>query len=84
MNVLSDVSADFGRMRRAATVLTRISLRVWPADNPRRRRGIRMGAAVVDRGIVIPNVTDAFSGRAPDLGALEINADHQNRNQFRT
>jgi hypothetical protein len=28
----------------------------------------------VDRGAVIPNVTDDYSGSAPDLGALEIGA----------
>jgi len=27
--------------------------------------------AAVDRGVVIPNVTDGFTGAAPDLGALE-------------
>jgi hypothetical protein len=26
----------------------------------------------VDRGLVLPNVTDEFTGRAPDLGALEV------------
>jgi len=29
------------------------------------------GAAAVDRGLVLPNVSDIFNGRAPDLGALE-------------
>jgi hypothetical protein len=33
---------------------------------------LRAGAnAAVDRGVVIPNVTDGFIGAAPDLGALE-------------
>jgi len=33
---------------------------------------LRGGAnAAVDRGVVIPNVTDGFIGAAPDLGALE-------------
>jgi len=33
---------------------------------------LRGGAnAAVDRGVVIPNVTDGFTGAAPDLGALE-------------
>ena len=31
----------------------------------------RPGSAAVDRGAIIPTVTDGFSGRAPDLGALE-------------
>ena len=32
---------------------------------------LKPGAAPVDRGVVLPNVTDGFSGRAPDIGALE-------------
>ena len=33
--------------------------------------GLRPGSAAIDRGMVIPNVNDGFSGSAPDLGALE-------------
>ncbi|MEP7355349.1 MAG: hypothetical protein ABI824_19125 [Acidobacteriota bacterium] len=33
---------------------------------------LKPGAVAVDRGTVLPNVTDKFSGRAPDLGALEV------------
>lgn len=29
------------------------------------------GSAPVDRGVLLPNVNDDFSGSAPDLGALE-------------
>jgi hypothetical protein len=32
---------------------------------------LRPGSAAVDRGMVIPNVTDGYTGAAPDLGALE-------------
>lgn len=32
-------------------------------------------SAAVDRGIEIPNVTEEYSGRAPDLGALEFGAE---------
>lgn len=32
---------------------------------------LRAGSAAIDRGMVIPNVTDGFTGAAPDLGALE-------------
>jgi hypothetical protein len=35
---------------------------------------LKPGSAAVDRGAVIPNVTDNFSGAAPDLGALELGA----------
>ena len=33
---------------------------------------LKPGSAAVDRGVVLPNVTDGFAGRAPDLGALEF------------
>jgi hypothetical protein len=33
---------------------------------------LKPGSAVVDKGIVIPQVTDGFTGAAPDLGALEV------------
>ena len=29
------------------------------------------GSAAIDAGAVLPGVTDGFTGRAPDLGALE-------------
>ena len=32
---------------------------------------LRPGSAAIDRGMVLPNVNDGFTGRAPDLGALE-------------
>ncbi len=33
---------------------------------------LKPGSAAVDKGTVIPNVTDGFTGAAPDLGALEV------------
>ena len=33
---------------------------------------LKPGAAPVDRGVALPTVTDGFSGRAPDIGALEV------------
>jgi hypothetical protein len=33
---------------------------------------LRPGSAAADRGVPLPNVNDGFTGRAPDLGALEI------------
>ena len=33
---------------------------------------LRPGSAAVDKGTTIPNITDGFSGAAPDLGALEV------------
>ncbi|MEQ1857354.1 MAG: hypothetical protein ABL963_12915 [Longimicrobiales bacterium] len=32
---------------------------------------LRPGSAATDRGLPLPNVNDGFTGRAPDLGALE-------------
>jgi len=36
---------------------------------------LKPGSAAVDAGLFIPNVTDNFSGRAPDLGAYELDRD---------
>jgi hypothetical protein len=33
---------------------------------------LKAGSAAVDRGVALPNVTDGFTDRAPDLGALEL------------
>ncbi len=33
---------------------------------------LRAGSAVVDRGVVLPTITDGFAGAAPDLGAVEL------------
>ena len=33
---------------------------------------LKPGSAAVDRGVAMPNVTDGFTGQAPDLGALEV------------
>ena len=32
---------------------------------------LKPNAAAIDRGIALPNVNEGFTGRAPDLGALE-------------
>ena len=33
---------------------------------------LKAGSGAIDVGSVLPNVTDGFSGKAPDLGALEF------------
>jgi len=33
---------------------------------------LKPGAAAVDGGVALANVTDGFTGEAPDLGALEV------------
>ena len=35
---------------------------------------LRRGSAAVDKGVVLPTVTDGYAGAAPDLGALELGA----------
>jgi hypothetical protein len=35
---------------------------------------LRKGAVAIDSGVAIPNITDGFLGRAPDLGAYEFGA----------
>jgi hypothetical protein len=35
---------------------------------------LKPGSAAVDRGVALPTITDGFSGKAPDLGALEVGA----------
>ena len=35
---------------------------------------LRAGSAAIDRGVALPTVTGSFSGKAPDLGALEFGA----------
>ena len=32
---------------------------------------LRPGSAAIDRGVALPNINDGFTGKAPDLGALE-------------
>jgi hypothetical protein len=32
---------------------------------------LKPGSAAIDRGVALPNITDGFTGTAPDLGALE-------------
>ena len=33
---------------------------------------LRAGSRAVDAGVVLPNVNDGFTGKAPDLGAFEL------------
>ena len=33
---------------------------------------LKSGSAAIDRGVELPTITDGFSGKAPDLGALEF------------
>lgn len=33
---------------------------------------LKAGSAAIDRGVELPTITDGFTGKAPDLGALEL------------
>ena len=33
---------------------------------------LKAGSAAIDRGVELPTITDGFSGKGPDLGALEV------------
>jgi hypothetical protein len=33
---------------------------------------LKAGSAAIDRGVILPNITDGFAGSGPDLGALEF------------
>jgi hypothetical protein len=33
---------------------------------------LKAGSAAIDAGVVLPSINDGFTGRAPDLGALEL------------
>src|SRR5581483_1515816 len=35
---------------------------------------LKAGSAAVDKAVVLPNVSDRYSGQAPDLGAIELGA----------
>jgi hypothetical protein len=46
--------------------------KVVPADSVDLR--LRKGSKTIDAGVELPNITDGFSGSAPDLGAYEFEA----------
>ena len=33
---------------------------------------LKPGSAAIDRGVALANINDGFTGKAPDLGALEV------------
>jgi hypothetical protein len=35
---------------------------------------LKPNSAAVDKGVVLPNITDGYTGKAPDLGAYEVGA----------
>jgi hypothetical protein len=70
-SVLVDYDAFVNVPRLDATQTSTVQ-RLYRAEDVDFR--LKAGSAAVDRGIALPNVTDGFAGRAPDLGALEVGA----------
>jgi hypothetical protein len=46
---------------------------MYPTDGYDLR--LRRGAAAIDKGKVWPNITDGYTGAAPDIGAYEFGQD---------
>lgn len=46
--------------------------RDWRQEGPEPVMRLKAGAAAIDAGVVVPNVTETYSGKSPDLGALEF------------
>jgi hypothetical protein len=44
--------------------------RLYKADDYDFR--LKPNSPAIDRGVALPNVTDGYSGKAPDLGAIEL------------
>lgn len=66
------VLVDFDVFRKASPPDPADPTRVYsPADFDFQ---LRPGSAAVDAGVALPNVTDGFTGKAPDLGAYEAGA----------
>ncbi len=64
---------DFSVFRKAAAPDFTHPTRVVRTDEVDLR--LREGSAAVDGGTVLPNITDGYTGKAPDLGAYELGAD---------
>jgi hypothetical protein len=83
-NTLADYSKATGQDAHSITVTLGIFRNVPPTDtsDPRKLYNpesmdfrLKPGAAAIDKGVVLPGITDGFKGRAPDLGALEVGVD---------
>ena len=70
-------SGDFDRDQMVPKLLK-------PSPDPAKRHAVyhamdlnfrlKPGSKAVDAGVLIPTINDGFTGRAPDLGALEVGA----------
>ena len=68
--------------RRTASKSITISSKIWRRPTPRSRYHVyhsmdlnfrlKANSKAVDAGVVLPTINDGFTGKAPDLGALEL------------
>ena len=63
------VMIDYGIFRNVSMPDKTDPQRVYPTDGFDFQ--LKPGSAAIHAGIELPNITDGFTGRAPDLGALE-------------
>jgi hypothetical protein len=77
---LQEYAAATGQDRRSVLVDYSDFVRVSAPDPQDPRRfykpdefdfTLRAGSKAIDAGVVLPNINDGFTGRAPDLGAWE-------------
>jgi hypothetical protein len=77
---LKDYSKATGQDRHSVLVDYKVFRKVTPPDPSDPQTLVKpedydftltRGAAAIDKGTVLPNITDGFTGRAPDLGAFE-------------
>jgi hypothetical protein len=80
-STLADFSRETGQDAHSVPVEYDVFQSLRPADPAAPTRvydpasvdvRLKPDAAVIDRGVALPNVNDGFSGRGPDLGALEV------------
>lgn len=78
---LREYSAASGQDRHSVLVDYDVFVRVTPPDKTDPQRlykpdgldfRLRLGSAAVDAGIELPSINDGYAGRAPDLGAYEL------------
>jgi len=76
---LADYTQSTGQDKHSVIVDYDIFQKVMPVDDVTEIYKIedldfrlKPGTAAVDAGCILPNVNDSFTGRAPDLGALEV------------
>lgn len=82
-DTLAQYQKGSGQDRHSITLGLDTFVNVKPTDESDPRKlyapedldfGLRPGSAAIDRGTILPTITDGFTGKAPDLGAYEFGA----------